>query len=168
MTKSSLLVVAVLGFSLNTFAAEFKAGVVNLQKAIQATSAGKKAKTELEADFEKKKKDLQKKEGDLKKIQEDIEKKKSVLSEEVLAKKQDEFREEMMKFQQVVQKNQSEIQKKEQELTQPILEKMKKIIDKMSKEKGYSMVLENTAMVLFVDPAHDLTDEVVKAFEKDK
>jgi len=74
----------------------------------------------------------------------------------------------MMKFQQVVQKNQGEIQKKEQELTQPILEKMKKIIEKMSKEKGYSMVLENTAMVLYVESAHDLTDEVVKAFEKDK
>lgn len=168
MTKSLLSLVAVVGFSFSTYAADFKAGVVNLQKAIQSTSAGKKAKTELEADFEKKKKDLQKKEGDLKKMQEDIEKKKSVLSEEVLAKKQDEFREEMMKFQQVVQKNQGEIQKKEQELTQPILEKMKKIIEKMSKDKGYSIVLENTAMVLYVDSANDLTDDVIKAFEKEK
>ena len=149
-------------------AAEFKLGVVNLQKAIQSTAQGKKAKTELESDFEKKKKELQKKEGDLKKMQEDLEKKRSVLSEEVLSKKQDEFREEMMKFQQVVAKNQSEIQKKEQELTQPILEKMKKIIEKLSKEKGYSMMLESTAMVLYVDSAHDLTEEVVKAFEKEK
>lgn len=148
--------------------AEFKVAVVNMQKAIQATTAGKKAKTELEGDFEKKKKELQKKEADLKKMQEDIEKKKSVLSEEVLVKKQEEFREEMMKFQQVVNKNQTEIQKKEQELTQPILEKMKKTIDKMAKDKGYAMVLENNAMVLFVDASHDLTDEVVKAFEKEK
>ncbi len=168
MTKSLVSLVAVLGFSFSGFAAEFKVGVVNLQKAIQATSAGKKAKTELESDFEKKKKELQKKEGDLKKMQEDIEKKKSVLSEDVLAKKQDEFREEMMKFQQTVQKNQGEIQKKEQELTQPILEKMKKIVEKMSKDKGYAMVLENTAMVLYVDSSHDLTDDVVKAFEKEK
>ena len=48
------------------------------------------------------------------------------------------------------------------------IEKMKKVIDKLSKEKGYSMVLENTAMVLFIEPSHDLTDEVVKAFEKEK
>ncbi|MBL7543415.1 MAG: OmpH family outer membrane protein [Bdellovibrionaceae bacterium] len=168
MTKSLISMVAVVGFSLSGVAAEFKVGVVNLQKAIQATSAGKKAKTELESDFEKKKKDLQKKEADLKKMQEDIEKKRSVLSEEVLIKKQEEFREEMMKFQQVVAKNQGEIQKKEQELTQPILDKMKKIVEKMSKDKGYSMVLENTAMVLYVDSSHDLTDDVVKAFEKEK
>ena len=166
MSLNSKLVMGL--FLIGSFAvsAEFKLGVVNMQKAIQATAAGKKAKAELESDFEKKKKELQKKEADLKKMQEDIEKKKSVLSEEVLMKKQEEFREEMMKFQQVVGKNQAEIQKKEQELTQPILEKMKKTIEKVSKDKGYSAVIENTAMVLYVDSAHHLTDEVIKAFEK--
>lgn len=168
MTFNSKLLVGLLYIASVSFSAEFKLGVVNMQKAIQATAAGKKAKTELESDFEKKKKELQKKEADLKKMQEDIEKKKSVLSEEVLIKKQEEFREEMMKFQQVVGKNQSEIQKKEQELTQPILEKMRKTIEKISKEKGYSAVIENTAMVLYIDISHDLTDEVVKAFEKEK
>ena len=166
--KMTLLALVAVTFSMKAMAAEFKLGVVNMQKAIQSTSAGKKAKTELESDFEKKKKDLQKKEADLKKMQEDIEKKKSVLSEEVLSKKQEEFREEMMKFQQVVGKNQSEIQKKEQELTQPILEKMKKVIEKISKEKGYSAVLEHNAMVLYIDSKHDLTEEVVAAFEKEK
>lgn len=168
MSLNSKLVFGLFLMGSFTMAAEFKLGVVNMQKAIQATAAGKKAKTELESDFEKKKKDLQKKESDLKKMQEDIEKKKSVLSEEVLMKKQEEFREEMMKFQQVVGKNQAEIQKKEQELTQPILEKMKKVIEKVSKEKGYSAVIENTAMVLYIDSSNDLTEEVVKAFEKEK
>ncbi len=168
MSLNSKLVFGLFLMGSFAMAAEFKLGVVNMQKAIQATAAGKKAKTELESDFEKKKKDLQKKESDLKKMQEDIEKKKSVLSEEVLMKKQEEFREEMMKFQQVVGKNQAEIQKKEQELTQPILEKMKKVIEKVSKEKGYSAVIENTAMVLYIDSSNDLTDDVVKAFEKEK
>lgn len=168
MLLNSKLVFGLVLISSLAFSADFKLGVVNMQKAIQSTSAGKKAKSELESDFEKKKKDLQKKEADLKKMQEDLEKKKSVLSEEVLMKKQEEFREEMMKFQQVVGKNQAEIQKKEQELTQPILDKMKKTIEKISKEKGYSAVLENSAMVLYVDTAHDLTEEVIKAFEKEK
>ena len=61
MTKSLLSLVAVLGFALSSSAAEFKAGVVNLQKAIQGTSLGKKAKTELEADFEKRRKNFRKK-----------------------------------------------------------------------------------------------------------
>ncbi len=149
-------------------AAEAKIGVVDMQKAIQSTAAGKKAKTELEGEFNKKKKELEKKEADLKKMGEDLERKKSVLSEEVLSKKQAEFQEEMMKYRDVVGKSQLEIQKKERDLTAPILEKMKKTIEKLAKEKGYSMILENSQMVLFATADSDLTDEVVKAYEKEK
>lgn len=146
----------------------FKIGFVDMQKAIQTTSSGKKAKTELEAEFNKRKKELEKKEADLKKMKEDIEKKQSVLSEEVLGKKQVEFRNEMMKYQESVQKNQLEIQKKERDLTQPILEKMKKAIANVAKAKGYTMVIENSAMVLYAESGHDLTEEVIKTFEKEK
>jgi len=148
--------------------ADTKIGFVDMQKAIQATAAGKKAKTELESDFNKKKKDLEKKETDLKKMGEDLEKKKSVMSEEALGKKQAEFQEEMMKYRDVVGKSQVEIQKKERELTAPILDKMKKAIAKLAKEKGYTLILENSQMVLFATSESDLTDEVVKAFEKEK
>lgn len=148
--------------------AEVKIGYVDMQKAIQSTDAGKKAKTELEGEFEKKKKDLQKKEADLKKMGEDLEKKKSVLSEEALGKKQAEFQEEMLKYRDNLGKSQLEIQKKERDLTAPILEKMKKVIEKVAKDKGYNMILENSAMVLYADKGSDLTDDVVKAFEKEK
>lgn len=148
--------------------AEVKIGYVDMQKAVQTTAAGKKAKTELESEFEKKKKELQKREGDLKKMGEDLEKKKSVLSEEALQKKQAEFQEEMLKYRDTVGKSQLEIQKKDRELTQPILEKMRKVIEKVAKDKGYSMVLENSAMVLYSAKENDLTDDVVKAFEKEK
>jgi outer membrane protein len=148
--------------------AEMKVGFVDMQKAIQSTSAGKKAKAELETEFNKKKKELQKKEADLKKMGEHLERKKSVLSEEVLGKKQADFQEEMMKYRDVVGKSQLEIQKKERELTAPILEKMKTVIAKMAKDKGYSVVLENSQMVLYSTPDADLTDEVVKAYEKQK
>ncbi len=164
--KKLILAIAFLGTSMAH--AEFKLAVVNMQKAIQASTAGKKAKAELEGDFEKKKKELQKKEADLKKMGEDLERKKSVLSEDVLQKKQMEFQEEMMKFRETVGKNQVEIQKKEQDLTSPIIEKMRKIVDRIAKEKGYSVVLENSAAVLYAEASHDLTDEVTKAFEKEK
>lgn len=145
-----------------------KIGFVDMQKAIQSTAAGKKAKSELEGEFNKKKKELEKKEADLKKMGEDLERKKSVLSEEVLSKKQAEFQEEMMKYRDTVGKSQVEIQKKERDLTAPILEKMKKTIEKVAKDKGYSMVLENSQMVLFANADADLTDEVIKAYEKEK
>ena len=110
--------VVVLGALLMAAAAhaETKIGFVDMQKAIQSTSAGKKAKTELETEFNKKKKELEKKEADLKKMGEDLEKKKSVLSEDALGKKQAEFQEEMLKYRDVVGKSQVEIQKKRKRL----------------------------------------------------
>lgn len=148
--------------------AETKIGFVDMQKAIQSTAAGKKAKTELESEFNKKKKELEKKEADLKKMGEDLERKKSVLSEEVLGKKQAEFQEEMLKYRDVVGKSQVEIQKKERDLTAPILEKMRKVIAKVAKDKGYTMILENSQMVLFATADADLTNEVIKTYEKEK
>lgn len=148
--------------------AETKIGLVDMQKAIQSTSAGKKAKSELEGDFNKKKKELESKEAELKKMGEELEKKKSVMSEEALGKKQAEFQEEMLKYRDVVGKSQVEIQKKERDLTAPILEKMKKVIAKLAKDKGYSVIMESNQSVLFATPDGDLTDDVIKAFEKDK
>lgn len=162
------VLLAGLMMSLGAKAADAKVGFVDMQKAVQATAAGKKAKAELEGEFEKKKKDLQKKEADLKKMGEDLEKKKGVLSEEALGKKQAEFQDEMMKYRDQVGKSQLEIQKKDRELTQPILDKMRKVIEKIAKDKGYSLVVENNAGILYAAKENDLTDEVTKAFEKEK
>lgn len=146
-----------------------KVGFVDVQKAVQATSSGKKAKATLDGEFKKRKDTLDKKKADIEKMGQDLEKKKSVLSEEVLGKKQMELQEEMMKFQKQVGENQMEIQKKEEELVGPILEKMKGVIESVAKEKGYTMVLEKKAQnVLFSVADADLTDDVVKAFEKAK
>ncbi|MBY0316888.1 MAG: OmpH family outer membrane protein [Bdellovibrionales bacterium] len=147
--------------------AEFKAGFIDMQKAIQATSAGKKAKKELEGEFEKKKKELKKKEEDLKKKAEDFDKKKMVLSDKVREEKQIELQEEMMKFREELSKSQVMIQQKERDLTKPIVEKIQKVIADVSKEKGYSMVFEKAEQsVIWAQGELDITDEVVKKFEK--
>lgn len=149
--------------------AEFKIGYVDLQKAIQDTSAGKKAKTDLEKDFNKRKADLEKMEKDLKKMGEDLEKKAMVLSDDVRGKKQAEFQQEMMKYRESVSKNQMEIQKRERELTLPIITRLRDLIEQTAKEKGYAMVLEKSEQsVLWAQKDLDLTEEIVKAFEKKK
>ncbi len=150
-------------------AADTKFGYVDLQKAIQSTTAGKKAKAELEADFNKRKKDMEAKQADIKKMNEDLEKKKGVLSDEAMQKKQAEIQEEMMKLQELYGKNQMEIQKKQNELTNPILEKMKNVLDKISKNDGYSVIFEkNEQSVLWIKAEYNLTDKLVQEFEKTK
>jgi outer membrane protein len=147
--------------------AEFKAGFVDMQKAIQSTKAGKKAKKELEAEFEKKKKDIKNKEDDFKKRVEAFEKKKQVLSDKVREETQMELQTDMRKFQEDVNKSQVMMQTKERELTKPILDKIQKLIADIAKEKDLSMIFEKSEQsVMWAKGEMDLTDEVIKRADK--
>lgn len=149
--------------------ASIKIGYVDMQKAIQATKVGKKAKKTLENEFKKKKKELQAKEKSLKAMGKDLEKRGLVMSEEVKAQKQREFQEEMIKYREMVGKSQLEIQQKERKLTEPIIKKLKKILDGIGKKEGYTVILERSEnAVMWAQKSIDLTDRVVKDFDKGK
>ena len=146
-------------------AEEMKFGVVDVEKAIKQTSAGQKMTKELQAEFDKKKTDFQKRDADLRKMFEDLEKKKSLLTEEARQKKGAELSAEQMKFQKEVKESQDVIQKKERDLLEPIAKKMEETIEKTAKDGGYSAILDRRA-ILWSAKAIDLTDSVVKEFEK--
>jgi outer membrane protein len=144
-----------------------KIGYVDMQKAIQSTETGKKAKKDLEKEFNDKKKELGDKEKDLKKLSEDLEKKSMVLSDEVKQKKQMEFQEEMLKYRELVGKSQQAIQERERSLTQPILEKLRSIISDIGQKEGYTVILEKAEnSVLWAPKTIDLTDRVVTTYDK--
>ncbi|WP_373998372.1 OmpH family outer membrane protein [Bdellovibrio bacteriovorus] len=164
----NLLITGALVLAAMTAMAEAKIGFVDMQKAIKATSAGKKATAELDAQFESEKKNFEKKEAELKQMAQDLEKKKAVLSEEAFKAKQIEYQKAVMAFRDSMSKSQSEIQKKQEQLTAPILEKMEKVIAQVSKEKGFTMVLQDTRMIVYSVAEVDLTEDVVKAYEKEK
>ncbi len=174
MKKISLttLTMLILGLFLSPMAAvgaEIKVGYVDVQRAIEETSTGKKAKKELEKEVSEKQKDLEKKKADIQKMQEDLEKKKSVLSEEVRQRKAAELQEEFMKYQQLVGQTEMNIRKREQELTKPIVDKLKTAIEKVAKDKKLDMILhqsEKFQTVLWASDQLDLTDEVIKQYEK--
>ncbi len=167
--KKHLVILAAALVGMAASAADVKIGYIDMQKAIQETSAGKKAKKDLEEDFNKKKKELEKKEADLKKMNEDFEKKAMVLSDDVRGKKQQELQTEMLKYRELVGKSQMDIQKKERDLTQPIIEGLRKVITSIAEKDGFTVILERSEQsVLWAKKDIDLTDRVIQEFEKTK
>lgn len=167
MSKAFLISTLLFAFAVHAETESTKIGYIDMQKAIQSTKAGQKAKKDLESEYNVKKKELEGKDKDLKKMSDDLEKKSLVLSEEVKGKKQMELREEMLKFQETVAKSQVAIQQRERDLTKPILEKLKKIIDDIGKKESYTVILEKSEnSVLWAPSKIDLTDRVVKEFDK--
>lgn len=153
--------------STHALAAEIKLGVIDMQKAIQETSAGKKAKKDLEEEFNKKKKDLDKREADIKKMGEDFEKRSMAMNDEAKLKKQAELQGEMRKYQELAGKSQMEIQKRERDLTQPIVTKLRTIIEGIAAKEDLTVVLEKSEQsVMWAKKEIDLTDRVIKEFEK--
>ncbi len=164
--RKILAVIALTGLFTTAQAAEVKIGYVDVRKAIEGTKAGQKVKKDLEVDFKKREKDLQKRAEDVKKMNQDFEKKSLVLSDDAKMKKQQEIQEEMLKYNQEVQKNTTDLRKKEQELMEPIFKKMQEVINGIAKGEKYTLILQNRDNILFADKEIDLTERVVKEFEK--
>ena len=149
--------------------APVKLGTVDMQKALQAVDEGRKAKSQLEKEFNERKKSIQAEEASIRKAGEEFKKQSAVLTDEAKAKKNSELQERMMKLQELTMRSQQDIQKKERELTDPLIKRLRIVIEKIAKEKGYTVVLEkNENTVLYSPEKDDLTTEVVSAFNKQK
>ncbi|MCB0342309.1 MAG: OmpH family outer membrane protein [Pseudobdellovibrionaceae bacterium] len=149
--------------------ANTKIGYVDMKKAVESTKAGKSARETLEKEFAKKKTALEKRKADIEKMTQDFEKKSMVLSEDVRIKKQQSLQEEVLKYQKMLGESQVDISQKERDLMMPILGRLRDVIQDVAKEKGYTMVLEKAEQsVLWANEELDLTDEVIKRYDKGK
>jgi outer membrane protein len=143
-----------------------KIATVDMQKALQTVDAGKKAKSQLEKEFNTKKKMLDDEQKAIVKLEGEFKKQTMVLNDEAKEKKFQELQERKMKFQQQLMRSQTEIQQKEGELTAPIVKSLKEIAKDVAGKKGYQMVLDrsNEQTIIFSQEKDDLTDELIKAY----
>ena len=150
-----------------SFAAEGRVGFVNVQKAVLNTKEWKKQFEIFKKDFDKEKKKIKTREKRIKKMLQDLNKQSFVLDPELKKKKEDQFRKEKVAFERYVQDQNAEFGNSEKAMTQKMLQKMMKIIQKIGREKKYTMILEQKA-VLYHDKGNDLTALATKTFDRSK
>jgi outer membrane protein len=154
-------------FSSAAWSAEVKIGTVDMQRALQAVESGKKAKAQLEKEYNAKKEELLKKETAIKKLTEEFQKQTLAMSEEARAKRQAALQQDILQFQQLTARSQTEIQQKERELFQPIFNKLKGVIAETAKRHEFTVILEkNENNVLYSQEKDDMTNEVITTFDK--
>ncbi|MCA9600477.1 MAG: OmpH family outer membrane protein [Polyangiales bacterium] len=161
-----LATVFVLGATSQAFA-DTKIAVVDLQRAMNDTEDGRKAKAELQRLFKKRQEELDAKQNGLKKMKDDIEKQKDVLARDVLQKKFETYQKQFVELQTVYVEYQRELAGKEAQLTKGILERMQRIVQRIGQANGYTVVLEKSeGGVVWVPSNLDLTDEVIQRYNK--
>ena len=164
----SLLLLGYIFFGLlaiSAFAAERRVGFIDVQKAVISTKEWKKQFEIFKKDFAKEKKKIKARENRIKKMLKDLNRQSFVLDPELKKKKEDQFRKEKVAFERYVQDQNAEFSNSEKEMTQKILKKMLGIIQKIGKEKKYTMILEQKA-VIYHDKGNNLTTLATKTYDR--
>ena len=145
-------------------AEDVKIGIVDLRRALAETDEGKKARSTLKRDFDRKQKELDEQQEELKKAIEDLNKKRTLLPAETVRQKESELQERVGKVQQTYMRHQQDLAAKEEQATAPIVDRLQRIIGKIAAAENFTIVLDKSAGVVFAKPHLDMTNEVIRRF----
>jgi len=160
----SVVLFMLLALPVMSYARE-KIGVVNMQRVLQESERGKKLMEHLKEDKSVKEENLKLKQDEVKKLKSDYDRMKGMWSTAKRQEKESEIMKKMQDFQQQMQQYQAELQQKEAEYTNQALNEIKDVISKYGKKRGYSLMLEKTA-VLYINGSADLTDAIINEYDK--
>ena len=144
------------------FAADLKLGYIDMQRALNASEAGKEAKEQLATRVKKYQEEINTKQENIKKLKDELEKQGMLLSESARAAKEKDYQQRLKEFQRFTKDAQDELQGKDEEFTRKILEGMEKIIQEFGRKNGYTFIFVKNEGMLFVDDKADVTEEVLK------
>jgi Skp family chaperone for outer membrane proteins len=163
MKKHLLLIAALVALSAFAYA-EFKIGIINPQAVLQNSVKGKEAIGRLQALTVSKQKKYESMQKEIEALE------KEALSPALNAEARDRKTQDLVNKRTEIKRFAEDAQKESMALQQKEFEKIQAdlmpLIEKIAKENGYSMVLDlNTSGVTFFEPAIDITEKVVKAYD---
>lgn len=149
----------------------FKVAVMDQQAVLEKTKAGKRALDSLKEFRDSRQRIISADDEEMKKIEKALKEQESDLSEPARREKQDQFRKKFEAYQARLQDFNREIQQKQKELGDEYLTKIKQVAAGVAQRGGYAAVMDkgNEAtlkIVIYHSPVVDLTDSVVKEFDK--
>lgn len=152
------------GFVSQSQAADLKIGVVNMQKVLTTSSAGKKAQSLIEQKMKSYDATFKKDRNALIAMREEIEKKNSAWSDSVKQEKFSAFQKKSAELGNKEREASQELRKLQERHVQPVLQKLESVIQNIAKSGNYDLILPSNA-ILFAAGQHDITPEVTKALD---
>jgi outer membrane protein len=160
------LVVAILlaSFAPRAFA-QVRIAVVDLQRALQETEDGRRAKARLKRLFKQRQEDLDKRQTELKQLSEELEQQSKVLSSDARQERVEDLQKKALELQQLYVQYQRELAEKEAELTSQIIGRMEQILRRIGQTEGYTLIVERSeGGVVWMPSNLDLTDVVIQRY----
>jgi outer membrane protein len=162
--KALMALALVLSAATTAWAQEQKIGFVDLQRALNESDAGKRAKDDFRGQLDKVQSDLKRKKDELDRMKEQIEKKGAVLKEEERRNMEKDFQKKVRDFERDYKDTQAELQGKDNELTARILADLQEVIQEVGRDESYTLILEASTNVLYGASSADLTDRIIETY----
>lgn len=169
MRKTGIICCAVLMavlFAGTSLAEGIRIAVVDVNKVLNQSEAGKAAKKKMEARYEELKKSIDTKQEEAKKLKEEIDKQKLMLGKEKLKEKEEALQAKVNELRKLTQEGEREMQGRQGELTREILKQIEGHIEAVVKAEKYDLVLERSAGVVHVVDSMDITPRVLELVNK--
>ena len=163
-TRLACLAALALGAAL-TGSAQTKTGSVNLQKALQDTAEIKQAEADLKAKFGPRQDELAQLEKETAKMQQDYEANQGKYTEAALAELAGKIQLRQRQLQRNGEALQEAVNRERQDILQRVGQRLQEVIKKVAEEKGLDLVVDSANM-LFVKPALDISTDVTAAYDK--
>jgi len=145
--------------------ADLKVGVVDMQRALNECEAGKKARDQVKAKFEKAQDQLKRQREDLDRLREDYDKKAVVLKEEERRNLEKDLENRSLDFKRKYEDFQRDLKRTDSELTAGIVDELYGLVRDYGQKHGYSLVLEaSNGALLYNDKTTDITDDIIKLY----
>jgi outer membrane protein len=145
-----------------------KFGIVDLQRCIRDSIEGKRVYDKLKKSKDALQKKLDKSQDELLKLKEELDKQGMMLSVDAKEDKEKEFERKRREFKYFYDDLTEEMRKEEAEARKEILMKLEKVVSAIGEKGKYLMIFERRSSgIMYGDKAVDITDEVVKAFDKE-
>lgn len=154
-----------------------KIGIVNFQRILEISSAGKKAMAKVNKRGKKIEADLKKKGEEIEAKKDKLEREALVMSKEMREEKEREIRININDFKSLQKKYIAEFKEHEERLVGRIQREVLQIITEMGKKEGFLLILEKReAGVMYFPNTIDITDRLIQKYnanfaskaEKDK
>ena len=150
------------------FAEGLKVAVIDVNKVLNDSEAGKDAKKKMEARYEDLKKRIDVKNGEAKKLKDDLDKQKILLGKEKLKEREEALKGKIDELRQITQEAEKEMQGRQGDMTREILKTIETRLDKYVADEKYDLVLEKSAGVIHSNPSMDITGKVLELVNKEK
>ena len=142
-----------------------KIGIVDFERILKTSSAGKKATAEINNQGKKIEADLKKRGEEIEATKNKLEREALVMSREMREEKEREIRIKINDFKSLQKRYVAEFKEQEKRLVGRFQEEVLTILDEMGKQEGFLLILEKReAGVMFSPNTIDITDRIIQKY----